>query len=705
MVSMREMSPHAPGYRPDIDGLRAVSILLVVGFHAGLGIFAGGYVGVDVFFVLSGYLITGLLVAEYRRANRISLLDFYARRVRRLLPLAFLVIVTTTAVGYVLSVPLRRGELIGDARASSLYMANWRFAGQATAYSDVEVSESLFLHFWSLSIEEQFYLFWPALIVIVGLVCRRMGTRRFSSVLLAVIGGLVLFSLGASVVTTSRGPDTYFFTHLRLWELGVGAGMALLVPLLPRLRRPLAETLAFAGLVMICVAAVTFDAATVFPGYAALLPVLGCALLVSVGAGQTTVLSTALSLPPMTYVGRISYGWYLWHWPVIGIGLLLSDRAANPWPPGVVIATAVVVSFGLAAASHVLVEQPVRRAPRLSAQPRRALAIGAMLTITPVLLGVMLLTQDQPTAVAVASPAIASNEAGAMHDPGVTPPTGSPGMTPAQAAEDHSALPPDECHASFRDSTAPAGCIYGTTDADTTIVLVGDSHGQQWLPALDQAGRDRGWAVMSWSKSSCTVIDVPLRNDRLEREYHECLEWRNAILENLIERGHVDLIVIADSYNYGGMVLSDDGELFEDQALLLAAWRAGASKTLEDYSQVTDRVVLLRDTPWSRRNVPDCLSEDPTTPERCAFSLEGRAWLDEAYLAEELNAGGDFVEAIDMTRFICETDPCSIVTGNGIIKYRDGHHLTATFSRSLSGSLGNAIEMLLNRPLASASGT
>ena len=129
------------------------------------------------------------------------------------------------------------------------------------------------------------------------------------------------------------------------------------------------------------------------------------------------------------------------------------------------------------------------------------------------------------------------------------------------------------------------------------------------------------------------------------------------------------------------------------------------AKTLEDYSQVTDRVVLLRDTPWSRRNVPDCLSEDPPTPDRCGFALEGRAWLDEAYLAEELKVGGDLVEAIDMTRFICETDPCNIISGDGIIKYRDGQHLTATVSRSLSGSLGEAIEALLDRPLASSAGT
>ncbi|HUH07103.1 MAG TPA: acyltransferase, partial [Egibacteraceae bacterium] len=230
------------GYRRDIDGLRAVSLLLVIGFHSGLGLFAGGYVGVDVFFVLSGYLITGLLVKEHQRTGRISLTDFYARRIRRLLPMSGLVLVSTVLAGLWLLPPLSRMSLVHDARAAALYIANWRFSRQATAYSDAEVTDALLLHYWSLSVEEQFYFLWPLLIFGVGWFVGRRRRELFIPTLSVVLGALIAASLWASLTLTAvRGPEAYYVTHTRLWELGVGGALALLVPAMGRIRRPFAH--------------------------------------------------------------------------------------------------------------------------------------------------------------------------------------------------------------------------------------------------------------------------------------------------------------------------------------------------------------------------------------------------------------------------------------------------------------------------------
>jgi len=406
-------------------------------------------------------------------------------------------------------------------------------------------------------------------------------------------------------------------------------------------------------------------------------------------------------------MGRTSYAWYLWHWPIIGFGLLLNERNDESWDRAWVIAIAVIMSFGVAAASHVLVEQPIRRAPRLSANPARSLALGATLTLLPVALGAALLQADQSSTIVVTAPAPALNTA-QPDTTATTPLTSTPAastptpsgptpqaMSPAQAADDRTALEPFECHVGFLDEVTLPGCEYGDVDASVTIALVGDSHAEQWLPALDDAGREHGWRILSWTKSSCTVIDVPLRNDRLERDYQECEAWRDSIVTQLGGGDRLDMVVIADSFNYGEMVTDDEGDVIDDPRLLRESWRAGAERTFDDYANVADRAVLLRDTPWASSNVPTCLSEDPTQPERCAFPLDGHAWRDESLTNEELAVGADFTVEVDMTTAVCPTDPCQVVTNSGVIKYRDLHHLTRTFSLQLATELAHQIESVL----------
>ena len=317
-------------FRADIEGLRAVAVVLVVAFHAGVGLVPGGFVGVDVFFVLSGFLITGLLIEEIARTGTISLGDFYARRVRRLLPLATLVLAATAAATYILVPPIDRRGVAGDIIGSALWSANWRFAAESTQYM-ADTDKSPVLHYWSLAVEEQFYIVWPLLLLVLvgagGLALRSwpVAFRRIALSLAVVIAGSLWLSWSQ---TGASSPFAYFGLHTRAWELGIGAALALLRPMLPLLTRPAAQVAAVAGICAVVGSAAIMNEATPFPGTAALVPVLGTALLVAAGARLPDgVVSSTLSRPIARYVGRVSYAWYLWHWPVLVLATATLGRA------------------------------------------------------------------------------------------------------------------------------------------------------------------------------------------------------------------------------------------------------------------------------------------------------------------------------------------------------------------------------------------
>ena len=281
-------------------------MVLVVVFHAGFGPVGGGFVGVDVFFVLSGFLITGLLLDEIARTGTIAIGDFYARRVRRLLPLATLVLAATAAATYALVPPIDRKGIAGDIVGSALWSANWRFAAESTQYM-ADTDKSPVLHYWSLAVEEQFYLVWPLLLLLLvggsGLALRAwpVAFRRIALALGVVIAGSLWLSW---VQTGATSPFAYFGLHTRAWELGVGAALALLRPMLPMLTRRAAEGMALIGLVMVLGSAVAMDESTPFPGTAALVPVLGTALLVAAGARLPDGLVSSTSVPPASPVRR-----------------------------------------------------------------------------------------------------------------------------------------------------------------------------------------------------------------------------------------------------------------------------------------------------------------------------------------------------------------------------------------------------------------
>ena len=382
-------------FRPDIEGLRAIAIALVMLNHAGLTWLPGGYVGVDVFFVLSGFLITGVLLRELEASGSVSLPGFYARRARRLLPAGALVLLGTVIATHIVIGGARAARTAEDARWTALFLANVHFIRVGTDYMNSTLPPSPLQHFWSLAVEEQFYLVWPLILILIGKVARGRSVRKISAlVLFAIVASSLIWSI---VQTNQAGTVAYFSPLTRAWELGLGGLLALASPLLGRLPQNLGSSSDGVGLVAIGFAAIRFGPTTVFPGASALVPVLGTCLVIASGATlRNGRVQHMLSAPPLMFTGRISYSLYLWHWPVLIIGAAWIGH-----DPGLTANLALCgLAILLAYLTYSLLEEPVRDSVRLKrCRPRVSLAMGAALTasVLVVATSAIALTPSMPT--------------------------------------------------------------------------------------------------------------------------------------------------------------------------------------------------------------------------------------------------------------------------------------------------------------------
>ena len=696
------------GFRRDLEGLRAVAVGLVLLFHARVPGFTGGYVGVDVFFVLSGFLITGLLIREFSTTGHVSLPAFYARRARRLLPAAAVALAVTAIASALLLPPLRFADVGGDIVAAALYVSNIWFAGQAIDYLGSELAPSPVLHFWSLGVEEQFYLFWPALLTIVAggafVAGRRASALRRVGITLAIV-------LGASFVASAwltgvQQPLAFFTLPARAWELALGGLFALplartLVPV------RLGPILAWVGVGLVVAAGLVIGPSTPFPGVAALLPTVGSALVIAGGlpAGGTAGPGPLLALPPVRYLGRISYSLYLWHWPI----LVLPEAAfgSQPGPVRVGLAGLAVV---VAAASHRWVEEPIRHGRAASVRPARVLAFAGAASLTVAMSGAALAALTPlslqpagpvvggsiddvplPTTVAAATPAPSPGPGatGARASITPTPPPAItiPGPVPADlvpslvdARDDLPVIYADDCHVDIIDTVPPARCVYGDPDGVKTIVLFGDSHAAQWFPALERISKERHWRLLSMTKSGCTSVDVPVWVVQFDRPYEECTAWREAVIK-AIERADPALVVISNAHNYS---LALDGKPawstdHED------VWSAGLTRTIDRVSGVADAVLLIGDTPLMADDPPVCLSKRLDDASACATPIASA--VRRIRLTEDQRvAAATGATFVDPTPWLCPSEPCPVVIGRFLV-YRDRHHMTATFARALGARL------------------
>ena len=655
----------AAEFRPDIEGLRGIAILLVLLFHAGLPWTPGGFVGVDVFFVISGFLITGKLWRESQQPGGLNITRFYAWRIRRLLPAALVAVALISLVGLLLAAPLDRSELAADGAASALSIANMRFIGSVD-YFAATTSPSPFLHFWSLSVEEQFYLVWPALIVL--LTWRGGSSRRLIVALL--IGVVASFALSIWLTDTSPA-RAFYLLPTRVWQLGVG-GLLALIGVAGTSRR--AGALAWAGLAAVAVAGVALTAEIPYPGLAALLPTAGAVALLYGGAAPSGPVRL-LAAAPLRFLGKISYSLYLWHWPLLVLPLMFLERALT----GVEVVASVAAAIGVSWLSWRFVEQPFRYGDR----SRRATSWSAIRVGVAGILSVALFTQGlaaalPSSAVAVQPTPSPSGSPVASDGPITLPADLTPSL--ASARDDEERLRGDGCLA-FERVTTPPNCVYGVKGSAITIALVGDSHASHWFPAIEAIALERGWRLVTFVKVSCSFTTLVQRNLALKREYRECTAFNEATVARLNQIKPALTIIV-------------NRRTFRPIEENITSALAGAALG-EMVARIPGATAILVDTPDPGRDVPACLSKHPSDIRACLFTQDD-ADNREIGIAERVAADVSGARLIDLTANICTEWPCSPISGSVLI-YRDEDHMTATFSRSLAAPLGVEIAKLLPR--------
>ncbi|MEV4628762.1 acyltransferase family protein [Micromonospora sp. NPDC049523] len=713
--------------RGDIEGLRGLAVVLVLLCHAGPWAVPGGFVGVDVFFVISGFLVTGLLADELGRTGKIALVEHYGRRVRRLLPAALVVLVATLPLAYLLLPRFRWAETGWDVVVGGLWVTNWRAAGVGGDQLAADAWASPTQQFWALAVGAQFQLVWPLLLLGIGLLAaRRDGPlRRW---LLIGTGLVALPSFAWSVVYSHGEPAAAFFvTTTRAWELALGAGLALLIrtPALPlarttalatepvlrpgnpptrpllRVTGPVAGALGWAGLVAVGLAALLLGEATPYPGVAALLPTLGTAAVIAArGAGPGRL----LSLRPVRAVGAIALPLYLWHWPLL---VVAHAQFGDLHPVGAL--AVLLAAAALAALTHRYVERPLRT-PRFSSpwQAGQALRLGLLGTTAAVAAGLLFQLTVWPPPPPNPATGVAAPPASASPTPAPTPskpegaavlgdkPRGSKAgepvdrvekivPEPAKAGDDRPEGYDDKCLTPAQESK-PRSCVYGDKESAFTVVLAGDSHAAQWLPALEPIARSNKWKLVTYTKEDCPLLFAPVA--RAKRAYPSCTEWNRSVRTKLTGDDQPQLLITSSATH----------SLFADGYTLTGEYgRTELTGSFrETWSELADAdlpTVVLRGTPQPGRDVPGCVTGHRQRLTECTAKRE-IALAGIGPVQEKAAAGLDGVHLVDLNDAICPAARCAAVIG-GMLVYRDNEHLTASYAASLSPRLRGELDLAL----------
>lgn len=655
------------GKRLDIQGLRAIAVLLVVLYHAGAPVLTGGFVGVDVFYGISGFLIVGLILTEVRDTGRVGLLAFWGRRLRRLLPASLLVLLVTILAARLFLPPAQMATISGDATATALYVANIHFALNGTDYLSSDVP-SPFQHYWSLALEEQFYVFLPLLVALIACFTKKRAVRTTTWIL--ALGALASFV--ACVAITSRSQPVAFFTlPTRAWELALGGLAAVAVHRFGhRLNHTFMAVLGWAGLAAVLVASTLYTDDTVFPGWHAAVPVVGAVALLSSGAVVTGRLQAALGWRPLRYVGDISYSLYLWHWPVLVLPALAVRHDLN----GFTRAGLVIASFALAVLSYRLIENPARHWTLLARN--RRLTYGAAAVLTAAAVGVSAAAGITPRLDAGRSVTpVASGVVPEGYAPAYVPSNATPGLQHASA--DASAAAKNGCLIGFL-VTAPKTCDFGDKASDSTVVLFGDSHAEVWVSPLQRLAKKHGFRLVTMLKASCPAAEVLAQQTQLNRPFTECTTWRaNALRE--IAALHPTAVIATDLRDQ--LLVGDNSPATRER---------GMRKVVTELTSTGTPVYWIGDGPDLHEDVPLCLSANLDNAAAC--SKKRSEVMPDQELAGERSAveagGGTWVDA---PKWLCPGQTCPTVF-HQYVMYRDFHHLTATYARSLAPALWKRIK-------------
>ena len=666
--------PKGRGFRPDIQGMRALAVGMVVVYHLYPSLLPGGFAGVDVFFVISGFLITGHLLREYQKTGRVALLDFWGRRAKRLVPAAALVL-TVTWLGSRLLLPATRlADTASQIRASALYYQNWQLAWNAVDYLKSDSAASPVQHFWSLSVEEQFYLGWPLLFLLAALVAltarRRARRARGHHAALLLAASVVAGSLWYSVYYTHANPSgAYFVTTTRIWELGLGGLLALLpAGLSKRISR--LGVLGWAGLGLVIASAFVLSGTNAFPGYLALLPAGGAAALILGGSAAGRFGPHRLtSTRPMVFIGGISYSLYLWHWPLIVFYTARSGHA-----PGVLSGPAiVVVAIALSWLTKVWVEDKVRTASLLSGHGWRSVSTALAAVVPVVLVTVYIAAQpgpwngrlgpNYPGAAVLASKVIR----GTVKPAPVLP---SPSEIKLPAYWQQGCLVAES-------SATPKECAYGDTSHPVlTVALVGDSIAGDWFTPLQQIAVERHWKLVTELHSICPLTSALMVIPKTGGPNTACHAWGAAVVADLETKIKPDVVITSELPGLATVKHPAGGATAQAE---IGNGMAQYWKQLQGHGI---SVVAIKESPSPGLNMPECVAENPTSPKKCAVP-KAKAIGTNLPTMYATQAASGTVPLIDMNSLICGRVNCRAIVGN-VLVYQDAHHLTSTYTLTIA---------------------
>lgn len=631
-------------HRRDIDGLRAVAVTLVVAFHAGIPFFQAGFVGVDVFFVLSGFLITGILVREADERGTVRLGRFYTRRLRRLLPASTLTVVATLIASALLVSALSWKVLSRTAIAAAAYASNLYFGQEAGNYFAESSESNPLLHFWSLAVEEQFYIVWPLLIAALARFSPRVRTATLTLITVASFVHSVMLANAAT-------PWAYYSPLSRAWEFGAGGLLAIALPTGLAIKSIAArEVLAWGGLAMAGSSLLFIGPQTPFPGVAAIPTVLGTCLVIAASVGDESPLGRILGSWPFQQLGALSYSWYLWHWPVLVIGMVTLGTTA----PAVRIAL-VLLSLPIAAASYYLLEKPVRFAKPLVAAHRPNWAMAGVLIVIMVG-GAFAL--DRAADAELDNPEFAAL---------------------VEAREDVPVHLAFGCNLGDVEFLADT-CSGGSSESEQTILVLGDSHAEMWTPMLEELSDELGFRYVIHILGGCNVVGVQpsIAVDACRRVQSQNFE--------VIDELQPDAVFVSH--------FADNAEKVSS-----AEWQSGLEEFLTEAEARDIPVGWVHDAPTipldpvecaARRNIEACT---PTAAESTALAADLREWE-----ASILDRPG--VITINPVDFMCD-ETCPLIS-DGTFNYRDNHHITASYAAELAPDFEAFLTDLLTGETAAA---
>jgi peptidoglycan/LPS O-acetylase OafA/YrhL len=604
-----------------IQALRAVAATLVVLFHAKLA--PGGFIGVDIFYVISGYLITGLIIKEITLTNAFNYRSFFLRRAKRLLPASISVLLLTALAAWLFLPPTLRSSLGKDIFAATVYISNYLFAFWENDYQNLNATPSPVIHYWSLAVEEQFYLVWPLIIFTLW----KIGKQRlvFRGVLAITIASF-LFSL----YLTNAAPIWAFYSlPTRAWELGIGA-LLLFIPKDLLAKKSVARTvLVWISVAVLAYGVIRFSDSTAFPGTAALYPVLATGMLIALINSWPPILNDFSKLRIVQWLGEISYPFYLWHWPLLVIPSSRFGRPLALWERFLLIAlTALAADL-----THRYIEKPFS-IRKLTNRQTTQFAIAA--TMSGILAaGVIVLTNK--------------NE--------ITLPNGR--SVSIAAVVEKPKIYDDECHVNYGETVSPE-CLYGDVDSKRNIVLYGDSHAAQWFPALEQIANEEGFALTSLTKSACPAAEVE-RPESGAYKNSDCFAWRENSIKRIVSLKPEAVIMSGfQHFQVPNSYPSRDSWWFDGQRSLY-----------KNLANSSPNLIYISDTPKPERDIPSCLAS--SNKDQC----------DDAKKSDPRVAGGFTV--LDPTPWFCD-DKCPAVV-DGIVAYRDASHISLEMSAALSDKL------------------